>query len=83
MDPMSVGSYTDEKLRASFTKDKGLLKGDFQGHVLAVDADFDNSITEHESADGMADKGPQDEGLKYQGQMRISCAITVYHVIKV
>lgn len=68
---MSVGSYIDEEFRASSTKDKGLLEGDFQGHVLAVDADFDNSATENERADGMANEGLPDEGFKYPGQMRI------------
>lgn len=68
---MSVGSYIDDELYASFTKDKGLLKGDFQGFVLAVDADFDNSATVNKSADDMANEDPQDVGFEYPGQMRI------------
>lgn len=63
---MSAGSYTDEKLRSTFTNDKALLPGDFQGHVLAVDADFDGSAPRNESADANPDEGPH-----YQGQIRI------------
>ncbi|KAJ5498551.1 hypothetical protein N7453_007602 [Penicillium expansum] len=71
VDHFGVGSYTDDEFNASFTKDKGFLKGDFQGHVLAIDADFDNSATTSESADGMANEEPQDEGIQYPGHMRI------------
>lgn len=65
---MGGGSYIDEELRASFTKDKGLLKGDFQGHVLAVDADFDDSAT---VAGDTANEDSQSEVFKYPGRMRI------------
>lgn len=68
---MGVGSYTDDAFTTSYTKDKGLLKGDFQGLVLAVDPDFDESATASESADGTAKEDPQEEALPYQGQMRI------------
>lgn len=68
---MGVGSYIDEESRASFTKDKRLLKGDFQGHVLAVDADFDNDATANKSADDMANEDAQDEVFEYPGRMRI------------
>ncbi|KAJ5987434.1 hypothetical protein N7451_011799 [Penicillium sp. IBT 35674x] len=71
IDHFNVGSYVDYEYRASFTKDKGFLKGDFQGHVLAVDADFDDSATENESADGTANEGPLDVGSAYPGHMRI------------
>lgn len=71
IDHFAVGSYTDEDWRATFTKDKGLLAGDFQGYVLAVDATFDDSTTANETADGTATADSQDEGLEYQGQMRI------------
>ncbi|KAJ5977577.1 hypothetical protein N7501_000919 [Penicillium viridicatum] len=68
IDNMGAGSYIDEELRASFTKDKGLLKGDFQGHVLAVDADFDDSAT---VAGDTANEDSQFEVFKYPGRMRI------------
>ncbi|KAJ5508996.1 hypothetical protein N7527_011139 [Penicillium freii] len=68
IDNMGGGSYIDEELRASFTKDKGLLKGDFQGHVLAVDADFDDSAT---VAGDTADEDSQFEVFEYPGRMRI------------
>ncbi|KAJ5904425.1 hypothetical protein N7504_006808 [Penicillium tannophilum] len=71
VDHFNVGSYVDPEYRASFTTDKAFLKGDFQGHVLAVDADFDDNATENESADGMANEGSQGEGPEYPGQMRI------------
>ncbi|KAJ6150085.1 hypothetical protein N7471_001284 [Penicillium samsonianum] len=71
IDHMGVGSYTDDAFTTSYTKDKGLLKGDFQGLVLAVDPDFDESATASESADGTAKEDPQEEALPYQGQMRI------------
>ncbi|KAJ5664381.1 hypothetical protein N7507_005112 [Penicillium longicatenatum] len=71
MDPMSVGSYIDDNLYASFKKDKSLLKGDFQGYALAVDANFDDSATANENADGMANQDPRDGGSDYPGHMRI------------
>ena len=71
IDHMGVNSYIDDDFHASFTKDKALLKGDFQGFVLAVDPDFDKTVATNESADGMANKNPQDEGLEFPGQVRI------------
>jgi hypothetical protein len=68
---MGANSYLDDKFYASFTKDKSFLNGDFQGHVLAVGADFDDSATANESADRIANEDPQDEGFKYPGHMRI------------
>ncbi|KAJ5400287.1 hypothetical protein N7465_010776 [Penicillium sp. CMV-2018d] len=68
IDNMGAGSYIDEELRASFTKDKGLLKGDFQGHVLSVDADFDDSAT---VAGDTANEDSQFEVFEYPGRMRI------------
>lgn len=65
---MSAGSYTDG---SPHTRDKALLPGDFQGHVLAVDANFDGSATKNESAEADAEEGSQDQSLEYQGQMRI------------
>ncbi|KAJ5753996.1 uncharacterized protein N7511_008149 [Penicillium nucicola] len=70
-DPMGVGSYIDEQLYASYRENKDLLNGDFQGNVLAVDADFDNSATADASADGTAKEESQDKGSKYSGQTRI------------
>ncbi|KAJ5617375.1 hypothetical protein N7537_002489 [Penicillium hordei] len=71
IDNMGMGSYIDEKSRASFTKDKGFLKGDFQGHVLAVDADFDDSATANKIADDTANEDSQGEVFEYPGRMRI------------
>lgn len=71
IDHFGVGSYTDKNLRATYINDKGLLAGDFQGYVLAVDTTFDDSTTTNETADGTATPDSEDEGLKYQGQMRI------------
>ncbi|KAJ5160056.1 uncharacterized protein N7482_007060 [Penicillium canariense] len=71
IDHMSANSYIDEKFHASFTNDKDFLKGDVHGHVLAVDADFDDSAIANGSADGMATEDPQDDDLKYPGLMRI------------
>ncbi|KAJ6012435.1 hypothetical protein N7522_002790 [Penicillium canescens] len=71
IDHMGPNSYLDDKFYASFTKDKGLLNGDFRGHVLAVSADFDDNATANESADRIANEDPQDEGFKYPGHMRI------------
>lgn len=68
---MGGASYIDEEYRASFINDKGFLKGDFQGHVLAVDADFDDSVTGSESAGDIADEDSQYEVFKYPGRMRI------------
>lgn len=68
---MGGASYIDEKYRASYTKDQDFLKGDFQGHVLAVDADFDDSATGSESAGDIADEDSQYEVFKYPGRMRI------------
>lgn len=70
IDFMGVNSYINDDFYASITKDKTLLKGDFQGFVLAVDPDFDKTVT-NESADGTASEDPQDEGLEYPGQVRI------------
>ncbi|KAF9248104.1 hypothetical protein DTO027I6_6338 [Penicillium roqueforti] len=70
IDFMGVNSYINDDFYASITKDKALLKGDFQGFVLAVDPDFDKTVT-NESADGTASEDPQDEGLEYPGQVRI------------
>ncbi|OQE25659.1 hypothetical protein PENFLA_c008G10272 [Penicillium flavigenum] len=70
VDHMGVGSYIDDKFHPS-KADTGLLNGDFQGHVLAVDPDFDSSASANESADSMANEDPQDEGFEYPGQMRI------------
>ncbi|CAI7572223.1 unnamed protein product [Penicillium palitans] len=71
LDNMGGASYIDEEYRASFINDKGFLKGDFQGHVLAVDADFDDSVTGSESAGDIADEDSQYEVFKYPGRMRI------------
>jgi hypothetical protein len=65
-----VGSYIDDKFHPS-KEDTGLLNGDFQGHVLAVDPDFDSSASANENADGMANEDAQDEGFKYPGRMHI------------
>ncbi|KAJ5189035.1 hypothetical protein N7491_005359 [Penicillium cf. griseofulvum] len=70
IDHMGMGSYTDDLFTTSYAKDKGLLKGDFQGQVLAVDPDFDGSANANESAD-MAKEGYQEEIPTYQGRMRI------------
>ncbi|CAI7647597.1 unnamed protein product [Penicillium crustosum] len=71
LDNMGGASYIDEEPRASSTKDLGFLKGDFQGHVLAVDADFDDSAPGSESAGDIADEDSQYEVFKYPGRMRI------------
>ncbi|CAI7659158.1 unnamed protein product [Penicillium glandicola] len=66
IDHMGVSSYTEDIFTTSYTKDKPFLKGDFQGQVLAVDPDFDESTTTSESADHTVK-----EDLTYQGRMRI------------
>ncbi|OQD87876.1 hypothetical protein PENSOL_c076G06421 [Penicillium solitum] len=71
IDNVGGASYIDEEYRASYTKDQDFLKGDFQGHVLAVDADFNDSATGSESAGDIADEDSQYEDLKYPGRMRI------------
>ncbi|CAI7598309.1 unnamed protein product [Penicillium pancosmium] len=63
IDPMAVGSYTDENFQPTATKDEVLLKGDFQGHVLAIDADFE--------APAPADASKEADPTKYTGQMRV------------
>lgn len=67
---MSAESYINEAFSTAFTKEKGLLKGDFQGHVLAVDPDFDESAAAGQNADSKANED-QAESLQYPGQMRI------------
>lgn len=60
---MAVGSYTDENFHPTPTKDEVLLKGDFQGHVLAIDADFE--------APAPTDASKEADPTKYTGQMRV------------
>lgn len=50
-----------------------MLPGDFQGYVLAVDANFDDSAAtnESETADHKDNETPQVEALTYPGHMRI------------
>ncbi|CAG8938062.1 unnamed protein product [Penicillium salamii] len=69
IDHMGVASYTEEELYAAYKKDKGLLSGDFQGHVLAVDPDFDESTLTNEP--GTTSEDSQSGALQYPGQMRI------------
>ncbi|KAL3450268.1 hypothetical protein BJX65DRAFT_270481 [Aspergillus insuetus] len=40
LDSWSLGSYTDAKLSESYIKEKTYLPGDFQPHLLAVDAHY-------------------------------------------
>jgi hypothetical protein len=67
---MGVGSYTDDAFTTSYAKDKQFLEGDFQGQVLAVDPDFDESAIASENADA-AKEGSQEGTVTYQGRMRI------------
>lgn len=61
---MSLGSYTDDNFHPTPTKDEALLQGDFKGHVLAVDADF-------EAPASTTDAGKESDPTKYTGQMRV------------
>jgi hypothetical protein len=67
IDPMAVGSYTDENFQPTPTKDEVLLKGDFQGHVLAVDADFEAPAPTTTDASASKEADP----TKFTGQMRV------------
>ncbi|RJE23600.1 hypothetical protein PHISCL_04056 [Aspergillus sclerotialis] len=70
MDRLEKESYINDEYKA-FAKDKDLLKDGFQGYVLAVDANFDNSSTVSENADGMDNGDTQGESFKYPGGMHI------------
>ncbi|CAG7924892.1 unnamed protein product [Penicillium olsonii] len=69
-DSMGVASYIEDGIYASYKKDKGLLDGDFQGHVLAIDPNFDESTLANESGSEKTEDS-QDKVLQYPGQMRI------------
>ncbi|CEL08737.1 hypothetical protein ASPCAL11882 [Aspergillus calidoustus] len=60
LDGWSACSYRDPEFNASYIK-QGLSPGDFQGHILAVDADFDpTELNEH-----------AEESPGFQGQVGI------------
>lgn len=63
IDHMAVGSYIGENFHPTATKDEALLQGDFRGHVLAVDADFE--------APAAPDTDKEADPTKYTGQMRV------------
>ncbi|KAL5337982.1 hypothetical protein BJX70DRAFT_408921 [Aspergillus crustosus] len=61
LDGWSARSYHDPDFLASYTS-QGLSPGDFQGHILAVDAEFDPAAPNERA----------EESPGYQGHMRIS-----------
>ncbi|KAL3490615.1 hypothetical protein BJX62DRAFT_251832 [Aspergillus germanicus] len=56
LDSWSLGSYTDAKLSESYLKEKTYLPGDFQPHLLAVDANY------------VADPDPEPPATESEGQ---------------
>ncbi|KAL4878062.1 hypothetical protein BJY04DRAFT_229964 [Aspergillus karnatakaensis] len=73
VDHKSAGSYTKPDPQSKESKTD--LPGDFKGHVLVVDADFDGTTESTNASDADANPNAKlsahEQGLRYQGHMRV------------